>query len=48
MAMAGVVETVLDRLSGGGSLGKAATALEDVLAMDHLARTRAAERRAAA
>jgi 1-deoxy-D-xylulose-5-phosphate reductoisomerase len=43
MDMAGVVETTLDRLSGGESLGKAATALEDVLAMDHLARTRAAE-----
>jgi 1-deoxy-D-xylulose-5-phosphate reductoisomerase len=43
MDMAGVVETALDRLSAGESLGKAATALEDVLAMDHLARTRAAE-----
>ncbi|NGM46716.1 1-deoxy-D-xylulose-5-phosphate reductoisomerase [Rhodobacter sp. SGA-6-6] len=43
MDMAGVVETVLDRLSAGEGLGKDAMGLEDVLAMDHLARVRAAE-----
>ena len=43
MDMARVVETALDRLSAGDGLGKDAMGLEDVLAMDHLARTRAAE-----
>ena len=43
MDMAGVVEDTLNRLSADPSLGNAAQTLEDVLAMDHLARTRAAE-----
>ncbi len=43
MAMAGVVEEVLDTLSSDGSLQNDARALEDVLAMDHLARVRADE-----
>ena len=43
MDMARVVETALDRLSAGDGLGKDAMGLEDVLAMDHLARVRAAE-----
>ncbi|MFN3641917.1 MAG: 1-deoxy-D-xylulose-5-phosphate reductoisomerase [Gemmobacter sp.] len=41
--MASVVETVLDRLSAECGLQIAADSLENVLAMDHLARTRAAE-----
>ncbi len=41
--MAAVVEDTLSRLSSETGLGKAAGTLEDVLAMDHLARTRAAE-----
>jgi 1-deoxy-D-xylulose-5-phosphate reductoisomerase len=43
MDMAGVVEATLARVSGEVRLGNAALALEDVLAMDHLARVRAAE-----
>jgi 1-deoxy-D-xylulose-5-phosphate reductoisomerase len=43
LAMAGVVEDTLDRLSRGAGLEKAASGLEDILAMDHLARQRAAE-----
>lgn len=43
MAMAGVVEDTLARLSAETRLGNAASGLEDVLAMDHLARIRAAE-----
>ncbi|MCB6177492.1 1-deoxy-D-xylulose-5-phosphate reductoisomerase [Rhodobacter sp. Har01] len=43
MDMSGVVEDTLDRLSAGPGLEKTAITLEDVLAMDHLARTRAAE-----
>lgn len=43
MDMAGVVETTLARVSGEVRLGNAAQTLEDVLAMDHLARIRAAE-----
>ena len=43
MDMAAVVEETLNRLSSETSLGKDAETLEDVLAMDHLARTRAAE-----
>ncbi|MBE2277373.1 MAG: 1-deoxy-D-xylulose-5-phosphate reductoisomerase [Rhodobacteraceae bacterium] len=43
MAMAGVVEAVLTTLSSDGSLQNDARALEDVLAMDHLARIRADE-----
>ena len=43
MDMAGVVETVLERLSATEGLGKDVMGLEDVLAIDHLARTRAAE-----
>jgi 1-deoxy-D-xylulose-5-phosphate reductoisomerase len=42
-AMAAVVEEVLDRLSAETSLQIAADRLENVLAMDHLARQRAAE-----
>ncbi len=41
--MAGVVETVLDRLSAETGLQIAAESLENVLAIDHLARRRAAE-----
>ncbi len=41
--MAAVVEDTLSALSSGNSLGKAATDLEEVLAVDHLARVRAAE-----
>ncbi len=41
--MAGLVEATLARLSSDTSLGNAATGLEDVLHIDHLARTRAAE-----
>ena len=43
MDMGRVVEDTLDRLSAGDGLGKDAMGLEDVLAMDHLARIRAAE-----
>ena len=43
MDMGRVVEDTLDRLSAGDGLGKDAMGLEDVLAMDHLARVRAAE-----
>jgi 1-deoxy-D-xylulose-5-phosphate reductoisomerase len=43
MDMAGVVETTLARVSSEVRLGNAAQTLEDVLAMDHLARLRAAE-----
>jgi 1-deoxy-D-xylulose-5-phosphate reductoisomerase len=43
MDMAGLVETTLARLSAETSLAKAATALDDVLAMDQLARIRASE-----
>jgi 1-deoxy-D-xylulose-5-phosphate reductoisomerase len=43
MDMAGVVEDTLDRLSAGSGLENASITLEDVLQMDHLARTRAAE-----
>ena len=43
MAMAEVVEDTLARLSAETRLGNAASGLEDVLAMDHLARIRAAE-----
>ncbi|MEZ5797452.1 MAG: 1-deoxy-D-xylulose-5-phosphate reductoisomerase [Paracoccaceae bacterium] len=41
--MSALVETTLDRLSAANGLGKDASTLEDVLAMDHLARTRAGE-----
>ena len=43
MQMAGLVEASLDRLSAETRLGNAAGSLEDVLAMDHLARVRATE-----
>jgi 1-deoxy-D-xylulose-5-phosphate reductoisomerase len=43
MDMAGLVETTLAKLSGETSLGKAAASLDDVLAMDQLARIRASE-----
>ena len=43
MQMAGLVEATLDRLSAETRLGNAAQSLEDVLAMDHLARVRASE-----
>ena len=43
MDMAGLVETTLARLSGETSLGKAAGSLDEVLAMDQLARIRASE-----
>ena len=43
MDMAGVVEDTLSRISSETSLGNAAQTLEDVLAIDHLARIRAAE-----
>jgi 1-deoxy-D-xylulose-5-phosphate reductoisomerase len=43
MHMAGLVEATLDRLSAETRLGNAAQSLEDVLAMDHLARARASE-----
>jgi 1-deoxy-D-xylulose-5-phosphate reductoisomerase len=43
MAMAAVVEDTLARLSAETRLGNVAAGLEDVLAMDHLARIRAAE-----
>jgi 1-deoxy-D-xylulose-5-phosphate reductoisomerase len=43
MDMAGVVETTLDRMTARESLGNAAKTLEDVLAIDHLARQMAAE-----
>ncbi len=43
MAMAGLVETTLARVSARASLGKAAANLEDVLAMDQLARAQASE-----
>lgn len=42
MEMSGVVEDTLARLSAETSLGKAPAGLEDVMAMDHLARVRAA------
>lgn len=41
--MAGLVEETLSRISSECRLGNAATSLEDVLAMDHLARVRATE-----
>ena len=41
--MAAVVEDTLTRLSSETSLGRAPSGLEDVLAMDHLARVRAGE-----
>ena len=41
--MAAVVEATLERLSGEVALGIPAAGLDEVLAMDHLARTRAAE-----
>lgn len=41
--MATVVEATLERLSGEVALGIPAAGLDEVLAMDHLARTRAAE-----
>ena len=43
MQMAGLVEATLDRLSAETRLGNAAQSLEDVQAMDHLARVRANE-----
>lgn len=43
MQMAALVEATLDALSADPRLGNAATSLEDVLQMDHLARVRAAE-----
>ncbi len=43
MDMAGLVETVLNRLAGETTLGLAATSLQDVMAMDQLARIRASE-----
>ena len=43
LEMADVVEATLDRLSRANSLGKAATTLEEVQAMDHLARKTAAQ-----
>lgn len=43
MQMAELVESTLDRLSAECCLGNAAHSLEDVLAMDHLARVRATE-----
>ncbi len=42
-AMAPVVEDTLARISADGGLGKAPSSLDTVLAMDHLARQRAAE-----
>ncbi len=41
--MAAVVEDTLDRLSAETGLGNSATCLDDVLAMNHLARVRATE-----
>ena len=41
--MAAVVEDTLAVLAGDGGLGQTAAGLDDVLAMDHLARVRAAE-----
>ena len=41
--MASLVEATLARLSSDTGLGNAATTLEDVLSMDHLARVRADE-----
>ena len=43
LQMANVVEETLNRLSAESRLGNAAGSLEDVLAMDHLARVRATE-----
>ena len=43
MDMAGLVEATLARISAETSLGKAASGLEDVIAMDNLARIRARE-----
>jgi 1-deoxy-D-xylulose-5-phosphate reductoisomerase len=43
MDMASLVDATLAKVSAEVSLGKAATALEDVLAVDHLARVRARE-----
>lgn len=43
MDMAATVESALDRLTGQGALPGAASCLEDVLEMDHLARICAAE-----
>ncbi len=43
LQMAALVEATLDALSADPRLGNAAQSLEDVLAMDHLARVRAAE-----
>jgi 1-deoxy-D-xylulose-5-phosphate reductoisomerase len=41
--MAAVVEDTLEAVSGEVPLARPATSLEEVLAMDHLARIRAAE-----
>ncbi|MGB8623830.1 MAG: 1-deoxy-D-xylulose-5-phosphate reductoisomerase, partial [Paracoccaceae bacterium] len=43
VAMARVVETVLDRLSGESGLTDAPISLDNVMQMDHLARQRAAQ-----
>jgi len=43
LQMAALVEETLNRLSAESRLGNAADSLEDVLAMDHLARVRATE-----
>ena len=43
MDMAGLVETTLTKVAGETNLGSAATSLQDVMAMDHLARVRASE-----
>ena len=43
MDMSGVVETTLEALDGDLGGSNLRMTLEDVLAMDHLARTRAAE-----
>jgi 1-deoxy-D-xylulose-5-phosphate reductoisomerase len=43
MAMAGVVESALSRLSGEFDISNAPSALEEVLHIDHLSRVRAAE-----
>ncbi len=43
MQMSGVVETVLERLDGDIGQSNAPNSLEDVLAMDHLARAKACE-----
>lgn len=43
MDMVGLVEATLAKVSAESSLGKAATALDDIIAMDQLARVRAHE-----